>query len=700
MPDAVTIPDSDEIRRDLDYMTARWGELAEPAQFELRAFKEEFKPQTALFTPDRIDEAVEWAEDMNGRGYNLYAVRNPIRASVTRSANDDDIIASFFLWADCDEPAAASNVQRFDGPKWSAAVVTGTVPSVRAHTYWMLETPCADMAAWRAMQSSIAAHFGSDKSVINPSRIMRVAGTVAYPFKHKRERGYTNEVTRLRTEYDDARPPVTMDQMRRVFKSSAAPVIDTGWIEGGDHKTAEAYLDILNRARTDGQKHTGVRDLAASLAGQGVNRSLAEAIIRQACPVWDENVEDLIASAYGKFYQPAPEVFAAPPQSTEWPTPLTNFDEESLPRRQWVYGRDYIRKFVSVVASAGGIGKTSNAIVEGLAIVTGRPLLGTDVQEPCNVWIVNLEDPVEELQMRALAARKHYGIPKENIAGKLFLDGEDTIQITLAAETREGISKNDALLELMRDRIIANKIGVVIIDPFIGTHLVNENSNAGIQAVVAMFRDLARQTQASICLVHHTRKGNGEDAGVDSVRGANSLIGAARAVRVMNRLSDREAERIGLSPTEARGIFRVDDGKANLAPPAESAVYRRMIGVQIANGEWVGVAVEYELPDEWSGMTDEVVNDMLRMIREGPARDDDSEEFYSIRPQDKTRWVGTVVTDYPFRKAEDFKSPAAAKAIMRKWMETGLLEEVEYYSASQRKDRKGVTANGTVGPQN
>ena len=218
---AAILPNPDEIRRDLEYMVARWGELAAPAVFELRAFKEGATPQTAKFAPDWIDEAVEWAENMNELGFNIYAVRNPIRADVSGSAKDTDIIASFFLWADCDDPASAGNVHRFDGPKWSAAVITGTKPAVRVHTYWQLQAPCTDMAEWRAMQETIAAHFGSDRSVVNPSRIMRVGGTVAYPAKHKQERGYVKELTKIRTQYDEERKPVSLDQMRRVFGSTA-----------------------------------------------------------------------------------------------------------------------------------------------------------------------------------------------------------------------------------------------------------------------------------------------------------------------------------------------------------------------------------------------------------------------------------------------------------------------------------------------
>lgn len=201
-------------------MTARWNELNVPVVFEVRAFKEHCQPQTAKFAADWIDEAVDWIVNLNRIGYNIYAVRNPIRHTVTGSASDKDIVAAFFLWADCDDPTAAGNVYRFEGPKWSAAVTTGRTPSIRVHTYWALEQPCYDLAEWRESQISIARHFGSDGTVINPSRIMRVGGTVAFPSTQKQGRGYISELTVINTEYEDARAPVTLDQMARVFGAS------------------------------------------------------------------------------------------------------------------------------------------------------------------------------------------------------------------------------------------------------------------------------------------------------------------------------------------------------------------------------------------------------------------------------------------------------------------------------------------------
>ncbi len=225
LSDQPLLPQANLIQQDLAFMTRRWHMLPERPWLEVRAFKEDFQPQTAKFRHDDLDDAVEWIEDMNGRGYNMYAVRNPIRDGVSKSAKDEDILAAFFLWADCDDPAAAGNVRRFDGPKWSAAVTTGTIPDTRVHIYWELEEPCMDLTAWRQMQETVAAHFNSDRTVVNPSRIMRIGGTVSYPFKHKVERGYVKQITGIRTEYADERPRVTLEQMTRVFgdRTPAAP---------------------------------------------------------------------------------------------------------------------------------------------------------------------------------------------------------------------------------------------------------------------------------------------------------------------------------------------------------------------------------------------------------------------------------------------------------------------------------------------
>ena len=689
----------------METMTRRWGELDDPVVFELRAIAPDRskKPQSAKFAADWIDEAVEWSEQLNRLGFNLYVTRNPIRHDCAGSAKDEDVVAAFYVWADCDDKAASNNVFRFDGPKWSFAVTTGRVPHVRAHTYWELEEPCLNMQAWRDVQAGIAVHFGSDDKVVNPSRIMRLGGTVTYPDKNKIERGYTTEVASIRTVYDDDRDAVEFMQMHRLFghlkphigsQASAQPLSGGFHIDMGKQAMDRAMVEQAIVA--GGDWHNNVIKLVASYVAKGLTDSeihaLTDRFTMDGYTVDDtrREVQQAIDGARAKGWTPSPDPVAERMQkqnetlhiateptgahtesgeAVEWPTPYETFDALSIPRREWVYGYDYVKKYISVTASAGGIGKTSLTIVEALAICTGNPLLGVTVRQTENVWLINLEDPRQELEMRTIAAMHHYGLTPSDVRGKLFMDGEDTMHITLAAESRDGLIQNDALLEHITRKVKENNIGVIVLDPFVSAHLVNENNNGSIQAVVAMLRKLARDTNSSVQLVHHIRKGNGDDATIDSVRGAGSLIGAARAARVINRITPDDAMALGVDEHEALGIFRVDDGKANLAPPSDKAIYRRMQSVEIANGEHIGVATEFKLPDLFDGVTTKDLYDVQRTVAEA----EKNNKAYRADVRAKN-WIGVAIAEKLDLDLDKPKDKAKAKAIAKQWIISGSLK--------------------------
>jgi hypothetical protein len=370
-----------------------------------------------------------------------------------------------------------------------------------------------------------------------------------------------------------------------------------------------------------------------------------------------------------------------------WPTPVAEIDAALLPRRRWVYDNVYIRSYLTVTASAGGIGKTSLALAEALSICTGKSLLNRPVREQVNTWVINLEDPRVEMQLRLAALMQHYKVSHADLAGRLFLDGEDDIQITLAAEGRDGVITNDALLGLMTQKIRQHNIGCVIVDPFVSVHAVNENSNVQIQIVVAMLRKLARETDCAVHLIHHVRKGNGDDATVDSVRGANALIGAARAARVINRVTAEDAMRLGVEEEQASGLFRVDDAKANLAAPADKALYMRTIGVEIPNGEWIGTVVPITLPDLFDGITAEQTRQVQQAV--GKAAED---EPLRDSPQ-ANKWVGHLVGELLDIDTAEKAGKARVTGIIRQWLKTDVLR-VEKMQDGRRGREIGVVVVG------
>jgi len=326
MPEKSPKADPSQIQKHLHHITRRWHELSEDCVFEVRMLtsddRAEVKDVSRFPATDQgIQNAADHMAAMNAYSLNAYVVVNPINATAHiktgSAAKDADIVASFFHWADGDDAAAAQNIRSFAGPRPTFYIVTGTQPCPRPHVYWELEEPTHNLSAWNETQRAIAATLKTDPSVVNASRIMRVAGTVNWPKPKKMAKGYIRELTTLTIYDEDERPLVTSERMSRVFVPT--PAAPTGLhiaTDPYDRKNADHYADILRRSRTDGEKHTGVRDLAASLAGSGVPRAMADAIVREACPVWDEGVERLLDTAYAKFVPNAePQPVTATPEA-------------------------------------------------------------------------------------------------------------------------------------------------------------------------------------------------------------------------------------------------------------------------------------------------------------------------------------------------------------------------------------------------
>lgn len=420
-------------------------------------------------------------------------------------------------------------------------------------------------------------------------------------------------------------------------------------------------------------EHSGDFDAAVRAYGAEISPIKAE-----ANKVPENGMDDFDYAASDDIPDPPDD---APEAAPDWPSLYDMFDEASIEPRKWIYAHHYLRSFVSVLASAGGIGKTSLQIVEALAIVTGRPLLGEEVKERTNVWIVNLEDPLEEIQRRVLAAMKHYGIKPDEVRGRLFVNAGRDFSLKFGIQTRDGVLPNTKLVEYLCAKIPEKQIGCVFIDPFVGAHSINENDNMAVNAIVAEIRRVADETKAAIGLVHHIRKGNGDDATIDSVRGAGSLIGAARAARVVNRMQPDDAARYGIDENEAKSIFRVDDGKANLAPPADAAVYRKMHGVKIDNGEWIGVCVPFKLPDAFDGISAKDAKRAQQIVADAHTDGSPLKES-SQSPQ----WVGVPIADMLGIDITEKKGRTKVLSIIKTWIRTNVLATEKIFDAKKGRE--------------
>ena len=383
------------------------------------------------------------------------------------------------------------------------------------------------------------------------------------------------------------------------------------------------------------------------------------------------------------------------------PTPFRAFDPAALPRRQWLYGRHYCAGFVSVTAARGGEGKTQRSLAEACAIASGVPILGEPVPRRLRVWHYNLEDPLEELERRVAAIvqnaqERDFDIDLTMLEGWLFLNSgrERSRRLIIAEQQGNNIAATPHAEELPI-YIKENGISILQADPLVRCHTVEENNNGAMDKVMGLWTDCAEQTGCAIDLLHHLRKTSNDRASVEDTRGGGAIIGAARTIRMMNRMSEQEAKTFGIKTERERlRMIRTDPtAKANMLPPADHAEWHQFLSVRLPNhsstepGDNVGVLIPWTPPDAWGGVTTEKIHEFLKCVDEKATTD----EPYSPNPNATKRWIGNAVMDV-FGKDE-----GPAKTMIKVWIENNVLEVFEYEVGAKTYNaiRRGNTTPGT-----
>jgi len=170
---------------------------AEDEVIELRFLAEKPKPENYRFETSQILEATNCIVETNNRGLNAFAVVHPVLRQTPVSAKNKDIKRAFFAFVDADEKGTADRVRESKLFIPEMEVVTGTKPYLRNHIYFRFDEPMTDMQRWSELQKCLIKEFGTDTAIHNPSRLMRIAGSVAYPSASKLKLHYRAEVTKL-----------------------------------------------------------------------------------------------------------------------------------------------------------------------------------------------------------------------------------------------------------------------------------------------------------------------------------------------------------------------------------------------------------------------------------------------------------------------------------------------------------------------
>lgn len=372
--------------------------------------------------------------------------------------------------------------------------------------------------------------------------------------------------------------------------------------------------------------------------------------------------------------------------------PLKIRDPGEIPHRQWIYGTQLIRGFVTLLVAPGGTGKSSLLLATCLSIATGRSLLGQRIFQPCNTALLNLEDPQDEIDRRVTALAMHYKISNQELGGRFFVSPPER-GVSIAAGGNDGFAivhpDEKDIIERVRDE----RIGVLGVDPFSESHTLEENSNPQMIQAAAAWRRVARLGDCAVVLSHHVRKGPVDS--IEAARGAKALSDSARIGLLLSSMSEDDASALGIPPEDRLQYVRLDDAKANLAPRAQKATWFHLGSVTLdnaddtyASGDHVAVIEAWEPPNVWDTMPPGDCNTALDRIDAGLP----GGVLYTHSRRSPERWAGTVIIDVFGHTA------GQAAGVIQTWIRSGLLIKDTYQDPFQRHERTCLRVNHAKRP--
>jgi hypothetical protein len=366
-----------------------------------------------------------------------------------------------------------------------------------------------------------------------------------------------------------------------------------------------------------------------------------------------------------------------------------------IPPRPWIYGHRLVRGFVSTLVAPGGVGKTALALGIGMAVATGRPLLGEHVWVRGAVWVLNLEDAIDEVDRRIAAAMQQHGLTPSDLDGWLFTHSGRDREVVLIGHDESGTRIVYPDLAALLDTAQGQNLALIIVDPFVRSHRLDENSNVEIDQAVAAWSTVADRLGCAVLLLHHARKGPGV-GDIEASRGAKALTDGARVGMVLVAMTEDEAKALGVEADDREALVRLVSAKANLAPRSQDTAWLKLESVALRNsntvytrGDDVQAVVTWSPPGVFDGFDLPRVHAVLDAIIAGH---EPGVLFSKSRQGGSERWVGQVLMTVGGR------GEAQAKEIIKQWLASGLLVETSFLHPRTRHSTPGVTVDNAKRP--
>jgi hypothetical protein len=209
---------------------------------------------------------------------------------------------------------------------------------------------------------------------------------------------------------------------------------------------------------------------------------------------------------------------------------------------RWLIEELWAAQAVGVLGGEPKCCKSLCALEVAVSVASGAPCLGRFVPAHTGrVLLYAAEDPLHVVRSRLEAICRAAGVDFEAL----------DVHVITAPSVRIDL---DGDRELLSATVEALEPKLLILDPFVRLHRIDENAVAEVAPVLAYLRGLQRRFGCAVLLVHHARKGAGAARGGQALRGSSEL----HAIGDSNLYLRRRGAELLLS-VEHRAARSVDD---------------------------------------------------------------------------------------------------------------------------------------------